>query len=253
MALLISLNAPLACTGTKDEAPSGDEALPNDSAPSTADTATGSADTAATSGASTGPSDGTGTSGTGTSGGTGPSDGTGPSGTGASSTGTSDGASDVDMGQESEHPPDAGAPPPPAYERVGCDLPFVMSYCGGATCHYDTASQEVGSSLALWHRETESLLEDVETRLVNVPATYHNVQNSEDCPSEPELLIDPTDVEQSLVLKKLLGTHTCGDEMPRFPYPEWGTVSVPGPQREQLVDCVREWLELVAADYNADR
>lgn len=138
-----------------------------------------------------------------------------------------------------------------ASERVDCDLPLALSYCGGGTCHYDTASLEAGSDLALWSRESNALLPGVEARLVNVPATYHNVHNPEACPTEPELLINPTDVEQSLILKKLTGTHACGNEMPQFPYQELGTVDVPGAQREQLVACVRQWVTLLVADYNA--
>lgn len=94
------------------------------------------------------------------------------------------------------------------------------------------------------------MIDGVDALLVNVPADYHNVLDSENCPSEPELLVDPSNVAESLLLKKLDARHTCGDEMPKFPYPEWGTVAVPGPQREDFVDCVREWATLLAEDYN---
>ena len=67
---------------------------------------------------------------------------------------------------------------------------------------------------------------------------------------ERELRIDPSDVERSLLLKKLGGTQQCGVEMPKFPYQEWGTVSNPGAQREQFVQCIREWVSLLVEDYN---
>jgi hypothetical protein len=91
--------------------------------------------------------------------------------------------------------------------------------------------------------------ENVHVDLVNVPASYHNVPDPENCPRAPQLLVDPEDVEASLLLEKLDGTQACGVDMPKFPYPEWGTVSNPGPQREQLVQCVRDWVALLAEDY----
>lgn len=144
----------------------------------------------------------------------------------------------------------SGGTQPPVYEALDCDLPAVIAYCGGATCHYDTASQDLGSSLALWDRENQRILDDVEERLLNAPASYHNVLNSDECPSEPELLVDTSDVEQSLILKKLTGAQTCGDEMPKFPYPEWGATNNPGPQRDEFVSCIRDWITLLVQDSN---
>lgn len=95
--------------------------------------------------------------------------------------------------------------------------------------------------------------EDLETRLVNVPATYHNVLHVEDCPTTPELLVDPANVEQSLLLRKLMNTQACGDEMPKSPYPEWGTVNYAGEKREEFVACLRQWTTLLAEDYNRAR
>ena len=137
----------------------------------------------------------------------------------------------------------------PAYERLECDLPTVISYCGGATCHNDDA-EALGSSLALVSSTSQQMLADVESRLVDVPASYHNVLSPALCPSEPELLVDPAGVEQSLLLKKVLGTQTCGDEMPKFPYPEWGSTNNPGEQREAFVACIRAWVMLLIEDYN---
>jgi hypothetical protein len=154
-----------------------------------------------------------------------------------------EGSTDAAPGQPS------GAPLVPAHERIDCDFPAVIEYCGGATCHYDNAAPELASSLALWDRQAGRMPDDVHTRLLNVRATYHNVPDPERCPPEPQLLIDPSDIEKSLVLIKLVGTQQCGVEMPRFPYPEWGTVANPGPQREAMVQCVREWVARVAEDF----
>jgi hypothetical protein len=137
----------------------------------------------------------------------------------------------------------------PAYERLDCDLPAAIEYCGGATCHYDDAA-DLGSSLALWDRETQQIPPDVESRLINAPASYHNVLSPDACPAEPELLVDPANIEQSLMLKKLTGTHVCGDEMPKFPAPEWGATNNPGTQREEFVSCIRAWVTLLVEDYN---
>ena len=143
-----------------------------------------------------------------------------------------------------------GAASSPVYEQLDCDLPAVIEYCGGATCHYDSASQDLGSSLALWDRANQRVLDDIEERLVNAPAGYHNVQNADECPSEAELLVDTSDAEQSLILKKLMGTQACGDEMPKFPYPEWGATNNPGPQRDEFVSCIQDWVTLLVQDYN---
>jgi hypothetical protein len=139
----------------------------------------------------------------------------------------------------------------PAYERLACDVPAVIEYCGGATCHYDNASLSVGSSLALWDRDNQQIVSDVESRLLNVPATYHNVVDRETCPSEPELLVDASRPEESLILKKLQGTQSCGDEMPKFPYPEWGATNNPGAEREEFVACISAWVTLLAQEYNS--
>lgn len=154
-------------------------------------------------------------------------------------------------------PPDSGTEPdggqdsgmPRAHERLGCDLPLAMEYCGGATCHYDNAVPDVASGLVLWDRRAGQLAADVEARLVGVPAGYRNVPDPENCPSVPELLVDPSDIERSLILAKLEARHQCGVEMPRFPYPEWGTVANPGPEREALVACIRDWIALLVEDY----
>ena len=154
-------------------------------------------------------------------------------------------------------PPDSGTEPDgggdsgvrPAHERLDCDLPAVIEYCGGSTCHYDNAAPDVASGLVLWDRQAGRMVADIEARLVGVSAGYRNVPDFENCPPVPELLVDPADVERSLILAKLEARHQCGAEMPKFPYPEWGTVANPGAQREAFVRCIREWVALLVEDY----
>jgi hypothetical protein len=144
---------------------------------------------------------------------------------------------------------DAGASARPAHERVDCDVATVLEYCGGGTCHYDSAARDVASDLVLWEREAARIPDDVPASLVGARATYHNVPDPERCPSPAELRVDPSNVGASLLLSKLDGTHTCGVEMPKFPYPEWGTAENPGPQRAGMIQCIRDWVALLVEDY----
>jgi hypothetical protein len=142
-----------------------------------------------------------------------------------------------------------GASALPAHERVDCDVATVLEYCGGGTCHYDNAASDVASDLVLWEREAARIPDDVHTSLVGVRATYRNVPDPERCPSNAELRVDPSNIEASLLLSKLDGTQACGVEMPKFPYPEWGTAENPGPQRAGMIQCVRDWVALLVEDY----
>lgn len=54
----------------------------------------------------------------------------------------------------------------------------------------------------------------VTERLVDVPATYAEVDSGDTCPSNGRL-IDSADPEQSWLLRKITGTHgDCGSVMP---------------------------------------
>lgn len=115
-------------------------------------------------------------------------------------------------------------------EGEGCDALPIFERCAGSICH--SGEDALGT--------VDLLSPGVEGRLVGVPASYANVDDAADCPTEnPELLVDPNDIEASLMLTKLLGTHACGDGMP-----------VPNPPglNDAEVDCVRKWIQgLVAA------
>lgn len=143
----------------------------------------------------------------------------------------------------------AGTAGAPLYQQLDCDLPIVVDYCGGTTCHYEGA-QDLGSGLGLWNRETMQMADGIEARLLDLPATYNNVLSPETCPPVPELIVNTADLEQSLILKKLMGTQTCGDEMPKFPAPEWGATNNPGEQRSEFVACIRSWVTLLVQESN---
>jgi hypothetical protein len=56
--------------------------------------------------------------------------------------------------------------------------------------------------------------------LMGVPANYDLVADSSACPkSNPELLINPTDPSESLVIKKITDTQACGVKMPNSSTP----------------------------------
>jgi hypothetical protein len=53
--------------------------------------------------------------------------------------------------------------------------------------------------------------------LIDVSATYEGVEFKErvqSCPAPPELLIDTAHPEDSVFIRKLEGTQTCGQPMP---------------------------------------
>lgn len=81
----------------------------------------------------------------------------------------------------------------------------------------------------------------VEQRLIGVPASYENVDVSpENCPvNNPELLVDPNDIDNSLLLTKLRNEQTCGTGMP-----------VPFITRIPEYDCIRAWVQQIVSQAN---
>ncbi len=77
--------------------------------------------------------------------------------------------------------------------------------------------------------------------LLDQEADYSQVASSsyDNCPTEdPELLIDSTSPEESLILKKVQGTQSCGEAMP----PSGSSL----PQSD--IDCLRDWIDGVIVD-----
>ena len=85
-----------------------------------------------------------------------------------------------------------------------CDPAAAMAKgCGTIACHGGVAPPLL-----------ELIAPGVETRLINVPATYEAAEGL--CPPTAELLIDTADPMASLLVKKLDGTQMCGDPMPQL-------------------------------------
>jgi len=110
-----------------------------------------------------------------------------------------------------------------------CDAPLIFEQkCGSSVCH----GAEDGADL---DGRPDLTSPGVGGRLLNAPAQYPQLDG---CPSPPELLIDSSAPENSLLWKKLNGTQECGDGMP-IPH------SLAPLPRDDLA-CVFEWMEGVA-------
>lgn len=118
-------------------------------------------------------------------------------------------------------------------EGTACDAtPIFEEKCAGGLCHStEDGMPPVGG--------TDLTSEGVGARVLNAPATYADVSDMENCPDPPELLIDPENPEQSLLLTKLLGTHSCGEAMP-VPNP-------PSALDDDAIECIRSWIQGVIA------
>lgn len=102
------------------------------------------------------------------------------------------------------------------------------SKCSGASCHSGTGLGPGGVNL---------VDPNLEERLVDVPATYPGLT---DCPTSPEKLIDRESPERSLLLRKVLGTHLCGQAMP-IPNPPYSLNTA----ELELIECyVRSFSDL---------
>src|SRR5690606_9904036 len=74
------------------------------------------------------------------------------------------------------------------------------------------------------------------TDLIGLEAAY-NVFDPEACPTTPELIIDPVNPQQSLILAKVRGEFSCGDPMPMV-----------APLSAEEIQCLEQWtLDVVAA------
>lgn len=88
----------------------------------------------------------------------------------------------------------------------GCDpAAAIAKGCGTIACHGGVMPPLL-----------ELVAPGVEARIVNVPASYEGVQSGA-CPMPPELIVNTADPMASLLVKKLDGTQTCGDQMPQVP------------------------------------
>jgi hypothetical protein len=122
---------------------------------------------------------------------------------------------------------------PTRFEGMGpCDAkPVFESACGGGICHGPAEAGEVLTGTV------DLISPGVEERLLNQPAQYLNVEEDpEACPTDsPELYIDTSDINRSLLLTKLTGGHACGARMPLGPFP----------LDDSDINCIREWTQSV--------
>ncbi len=103
----------------------------------------------------------------------------------------------------------------------GCDpTPIFESKCSTSICH--EGPDPLGS--------VDLVNGDIAQNVLGVQAAYAGVTDPENCPATPELIVDPNNVEESLLLKKLLGTYSCGSAMP-----------VGLPLEADQIECIREW------------
>lgn len=111
----------------------------------------------------------------------------------------------------------------------GCDMEALHKRCALAGCHDTAASAITGLDLTTPNFPTD---------LIGLEATYMVTDlEKPSCPTTPELIIDPANPLQSLILKKIRGEQTCGDPMPQ-------TI----PLDEGAIQCFEEWtLGVVAA------
>lgn len=109
-----------------------------------------------------------------------------------------------------------------------CDaVPIFEEKCAGGLCHSEDESGPPAGG-------TDLTSPGVGARLLDAPATYEGVGDPENCPDPAERLVDSDDIEKSLLLTKLLGTHSCGDAMP-VPNP-------PAQLDDAAIDCIRSWM-----------
>ncbi len=118
--------------------------------------------------------------------------------------------------------------PLPESEGLPCDLWNVFKKaCIGIGCH---GSNTPGAYLDM---EAPGLV----ARLLNVPATHEHILDGSQGNCDPgELLVNVEMPEESLMLTKVLGTHSCGTIMPIPPR----TMS------SGEIACYREWIYRIA-------
>jgi hypothetical protein len=127
------------------------------------------------------------------------------SGSGSSGSGGGDPLSDqgtADMGTSS-----TGGNP---LGFTACEVNEAMQTCQGSICH---GSPGIPSALTLGGG-LDLFAEDRNTALVDRPATYQGVANTEACPAVPELLVDTENPNDSLIIKKIEGRQACGASEP---------------------------------------
>jgi len=117
---------------------------------------------------------------------------------------------------------------------AACDIPALISLkCGTAICH-GTATDPTADLPG----NVNLLAPGVESRLYNVDAKYENISSGNlDCPTTPEKLIVPGNLQGSLMYTKVNGGHACGSKMPNV-----------GTMNEEQIACYNDWLAGLVAN-----
>jgi len=136
--------------------------------------------------------------------------------------------------------PAAEPEPEPGADGPGCDIEQVLTTsCWGIGCH--------GSNTPAGGLDTES--PGVKERVLNVQAKHTDILDGSQvncgctpsmpmanppytCTPDGALLVDGNNPDNSLILKKVAGTHSCGSKMPVSPR----TIDAKG------IDCLRKWV-----------
>lgn len=116
-------------------------------------------------------------------------------------------------------------------EEACDDIETLFAGCGSSSCHQEEDGKLGGG--------TDLLTGDL-SRLIDAPATYLEVSDPEACPETPEFIIDSAVPENSLLVRKLRGTMSCGDGMPvPFSLAPWP---------EEKIVCVESWIKELLAE-----
>ncbi len=116
-----------------------------------------------------------------------------------------------------------------------CDpMPIMESSCNGVACHGNPGEPAAFYTDLFNPSEGQT----VGQMLIGEPADYEIVTDQSSCPTDdPELLIDPEEPSESLILKKINNTHACGQSMP----------STGMSLSQDQIDCFTEWVNGVVA------
>lgn len=120
----------------------------------------------------------------------------------------------------------------------GCDMEALFATCDGSGCHEGDAANPVPLGGADFYTP------DFPNDLIGLAATYPAPANDlGTCPNPPELIIDPDDPMNSLLLKKLRNEQACGDGMPA----QYDLKKLEPDQ----IQCFEDWVMEVVAAHNA--
>jgi hypothetical protein len=127
---------------------------------------------------------------------------------------------------------------------ISCDIATLLATCNGSICH--SSSQREGDLIL---DQADPLGPEMARELIGTYASYSGVQDAWNCPQPgSEVRVDPTNIEASQILTKLIGPPSCGEPMPNTEPQETAAAWLPE-NRAASVQCIREWLlNLVASN-----